>query len=360
MQPADNAADDTDEEEAVGSLHSLGRRSLGVAAGPEPPIVEPAAPSRCPSGLHLPRELDVICLSVLTRHGMGVPCQCNEIMSVPGSANSVDNDKPLSPVRYLCHLAHTSSPLQHGQQHSPSRSRCVSRCLCLQTVVHCKIPRVGCAGGVGCHAAGTMCAPAARAHASHRSAAPAAPRRGAAWAPAAGTAWRPLPALQGRIASCQMARLGPARSAAAAPTAAPHRRSPRSRLRWRPTCLSMRSQQMVKGLQAMAAQTAGATTPQERTTARTPGSGTTGRTPCRRGCCLVAPTSSAGSPTRAACATTQVRWWLLRCSFFVAEYSWLKLRRVAARGMCSPRDQHTCTTCYVRCIDGAVSRADDA
>jgi hypothetical protein len=73
VQPADNAVDDMDEEEAVGSLHSLSRRSLGVVAGPEPPIVEPAAPSRCPSG-------DCICCVhvVLTAFGahhseLGVP-----------------------------------------------------------------------------------------------------------------------------------------------------------------------------------------------------------------------------------------------------------------------------------------------
>lgn len=50
VQPADNALDDMDEEEAaLGSLHSLGRQSLGGVATPEPPVVETAAPSRCSS-----------------------------------------------------------------------------------------------------------------------------------------------------------------------------------------------------------------------------------------------------------------------------------------------------------------------
>jgi hypothetical protein len=108
VQPADNAVDDIDEDEAVGSLHSLSQRSLGGVTGQEPPIVEPAAPSRCPSGLHLPGVLNVICLSVSTHYKMGVPCQYNEIKSAPESANSVDDDKPLSPVRRMRHPAHTS------------------------------------------------------------------------------------------------------------------------------------------------------------------------------------------------------------------------------------------------------------
>lgn len=201
------------------------------------------------------------------------------------------------------------------------------------------------AGGVGYHAARTTCAPAARSHASHRSAAPANPRQGAAWAPAAGTAWRPPPAppaLRGRMATRRTACLGLTTSVAAAPTAAPRHRRPRSRLRWRPSCLSMQSQQTAKGLQAKAAQTAGTTTPRERTTARMLDGSTTGRTPCRRGCCLVAQTLSAGSPTRAACATTQVRWWLLRCRLSQSMCS-------EAQESGSPQAVHTLNLFSVRC-----------